>query len=419
MSSTLYIVDTFSLLFQVFFAIRQPMTGTRGQPTNAVFGFTGDIEHLLKEKKPTHLLFAMESPEPGERLKIDAEYKANREEMPDELRPQVGMIMELLEAYRIPVVTYPGWEADDVFATLSRRAVADGMEVRIVTNDKDARQLICPKCKLYSIRKRQFYDEVELLQEWGVRPDQVIDFQSLVGDSVDNVPGVPGIGPKTASTLLKEFGTLEAVLDNADKVKGKKVSENLKNFRDQAFMSRQLVTLRQDLPIDFSWDDAAVRDPDWESLLALFTDFGFRRYANEAQIRLQESRVRAPSEVERQWHVVKTPEQFSAFLAELKQQPKFCLDLETTHINPLEADIVGWAFSWQANVGYYIPVAGPPGSEILNAEQVLAALKPILESAEGPMAGSDLGGESRMSVESLVVSSKQPKAKPKGQGQLF
>src|SRR6218665_1873841 len=116
MSDTLYIVDTFSLLFQVFFAIRQPMTGTRGQPTTAVFGFTGDIEHLVKEKKPTHLLFAMESPEPGERLNIYAEYKANRDEMPDELRPQVGMILELLEAYRIPVVTSPGWESDDVFA---------------------------------------------------------------------------------------------------------------------------------------------------------------------------------------------------------------------------------------------------------------------------------------------------------------
>lgn len=379
MSDTLYIVDTFSLLFQVFFAIRQPMTGTRGQPTNAVFGFTGDIEHLVKEKKPTHLLFAMESPEPGERLNIYAEYKANRDEMPDELRPQVGMILELLEAYRIPVVTSPGWEADDVFATLSRRAVADGMEVRIVTNDKDARQLICPKCKLYAIRKRQFFDETELLQEWGVRPEQVIDFQSLVGDSVDNVPGVPGIGPKTAATLLQEYGTLEAVLDNADKVKGKKASENLKAFRDQAFMSRELVTLRQDLPIDFSWEDARLREPDWEHLLQLFNDFGFRRYANEAQIKLQETRIRTPQQVERKWEVIRTTEQFGTFVAELREQPRFCLDLETTSVNPLEADIVGWAFCWKADIGYYIPVAGPPGSEVLDRDQVLAALKPILE----------------------------------------
>jgi len=384
MADTLYIVDTFSLLFQVFFAIRQPMTGTRGQPTNAVFGFTGDIEHLLKEKKPSHLLFAMESPEPGERLKIDPEYKANREEMPDELRPQVGMILELLEAYRIPVVISPGWEADDVFATLSRRAVADGMDVRIVTNDKDARQLICPKCKLYAIRKRQFFDETELLQEWGVRPDQVIDFQSLVGDSVDNVPGVPGIGPKTASTLLQEFGTLDAVLDNADKVKGKKVSENLKVYRDKAIMSRELVTLRQDLPIEFDWETARIREPDYEHLLQLFNDFGFRRYANEAQIKLQETRIRTPQQVERKWDVVRTTEQFGTFLAELRQQPRFCLDLETTNVNPLEADIVGWAFCWQADVGYYIPVAGPPGAEVLDRDQVLAALKPILEGADSP-----------------------------------
>jgi DNA polymerase-1 len=380
MSDTLYLVDTFSLLFQVFYAIRQPMTGTRGQPTNAVFGFTGDIEHLLKEKQPTHLLFAMESPEPGERLKIDETYKANRDEMPNDLRPQVGMILELLAAYRIPVVSYPGWEADDVIATLSRRAVRDGLDVRIVSNDKDARQLICPKCKIYSIRKRQFYEEAELLQDWGIRPDQVIDFQSLVGDSVDNVPGVPGIGPKTATTLLQEYGTLEAVLDNADKVKGKKVSENLKLFRDQAFRCRELVTLRQDLPIELNWEETRLQGPDYEHLVRLFDDYGFRRYSNDAQVKLKESRIRAPEQVERSWEVVNTEALFDQFLKEIRQQERFCMDLETTNVNPIDAEIVGWAFSWQGNKGYYIPVDGPPGSQILDRNKVLTALKPILES---------------------------------------
>src|SRR5262245_38050348 len=163
MADTLYIVDTFSLVFQVYHAIRQPMTGTRGQPTNAVFGFTGDIEHLLKEKNPTHLILAMESPEPGERLKIDVNYKANRDEMPADLRPQIPMILDVVAGYRIPVISHSGWEADDVLATVTKQAVAKGIEVRIVTNDKDARQLIGPKVKLYSIRKRQFMDEEALL----------------------------------------------------------------------------------------------------------------------------------------------------------------------------------------------------------------------------------------------------------------
>ena len=417
MTDTLYLVDTFSLLFQVFFAIRQPMTGTRGQPTNAVYGFTGDIEHLIREKQPSHLIFAMESPEPGERINIFAEYKAHREEMPNDLRPQVGMILELLEAYRIPVVSYPGWEADDVIATLSRRAVRDGMEVRIVSNDKDARQLLCPNCKIYSIRKRQFYQEPELLEDWGIRPDQVIDFQSLVGDAVDTVPGVPGVGPKTASTLLQEYGTLEGVLDNADKVKGKKVSENLKAFRDVALRSRELVTLRQDLPIEIDWELARLREPDYESLVRLFTDYGFRRYATDAQVKYQEARVQAPSTAERTWTTIRTPEAFEAFLAELRQQPKFCLDLETSNVNPLEADIVGWAISWTANHGYYIAVDGPAGEAFLDRDGVLAAMKPILE-------GADLSG-AVAPVSPVVRKAPAPVAKPengdsaKTQGRLF
>jgi len=381
MPDTLYIVDTFSLVFQVYHAIRQPMQGSRGQPTNALFGFTGDLQHLINEKQPTHLICAMDSPGPGERNELYPEYKANRGEMPEDLRTQIPLILELIKAYNIPIVECAGWEADDVIATLARQAAERGLDVRIVTNDKDARQLIAPRVKLYSIRKRRFMDEEELAQEWKIRPDQVIDFQALVGDSVDNVPGVPLVGPKKASALLEKFGTLEEVLDHADEAPGKKLSENLKTYREQALLSRELVTLRPDLPLEIDWESARVHEPDDRRLLELFTDFGFRRYTEEVRNRLAESKPKPPGEHKRTWEAVGDAAGFQRFLSELKEQPKFCFDLETTSIDATRADIVGWAFCWEADRSWYLPVDGPPGADVLDRDEVLAALKPILADA--------------------------------------
>lgn len=382
MPDMLYLVDTFSLIFQVYHAIRQPMQGVRGQPTNAVFGFTGDIQHLLKEKKPTHIICAMDSEGPGERNEIYADYKAHRDEMPDDLRPQIEMIKDVIEGYRIPAVGFHGWEADDVIATLARRAVEAGMEVCIVTTDKDARQLIGPHVCLYSIRKKSFMREAELDKEWGIRPDQAIDFQALVGDSSDNVPGVPLVGPKKASALLQKFGTLDEVLAHADEAPGKKLSENLKTYADQALISRELVTLRTDLPIEFDWDAARIQEPDARRLLELFEDFGFRRYSEEMRELVDEIKPVASREHERDWRTIDDITAFERFLAELKQQQRFCVDLETTSLDALRADIVGWAFCWHADSGYYLPVTGPPGSDVLDPAAVLAALKPILEDPD-------------------------------------
>jgi DNA polymerase I len=382
MPHMLYLVDTFSLVFQVYYAIRQPMTGTRGQPTNAVFGLTGDIQHLLKDKQPSHLIFAMESTEDQERVNIYQDYKAHREEMPDDLRPQIEMILDVIRGFNIPIISHPGWEADDVIATLAKQAEADGFEVVIVSNDKDLRQLLSPRIRIYNIRKKQMQDAEFLLGEWGIRPDQVIDFQALVGDSVDNVPGVPLVGPKKASALLERFGTLDDVLLHADEAPGKKLSENLKTYAEQARISRDLVTLRTDLPLDYDWEQARVSTPDHQRLLELFEDFGFRRYSDEQRSLASEARMKGAGEHERRWEVVRTPAQFETFLTALRNRHRFCVDLETTSVNPMEADIVGWAFCWEADAGHYIPVAGPTGETFLDCQTVLAALKPILEDPD-------------------------------------
>lgn len=382
MADTLYIIDTFSLVFQVFHAIRQPMTGTRGQPTNAVFGFTGDLQHLFKEKSPTHLMCAMESQTPQERVAIYEDYKANRDAMPDDLRPQIPLILDVVQAYGIPIVSHPGWEADDVIATLATRAAAEGFDVRVVTSDKDIRQLLSPKIQIYSIRKRQLYDAENLWDDWGVRPDQVVDFQSLVGDSVDNVPGVPLVGPKKAQALLEKFETLEKVLENADQAPGKKMAENLKTFKDQALMSRELVRLNVNLPIELNWEDCRVTTPDHQRLHELFTDFGFRRYANEMETEVAQTSIKEAKSDVREWVKVDNEARFSEFLTELKEQSKFCVDLETTSIDPLQADIVGWAFCWESGKSFYLPVDGPQGAARLDPKAVLDSLQPILEDPE-------------------------------------
>lgn len=280
----IYIIDTFSLMFQVFHAI-PPMTGTQGQPTNAVFGFTRDI-FAIRDRKPKYLVCAFDSPGPGKRDEIYDKYKANRAEMPEDLRPQISLIKQLLEGFRIPVLEMAGWEADDVIATATAQAAAKGLDVVIVSSDKDARQLLSPQVRMLNCRKNTFLDEAGLMEDWGVRPDQVVDFQSLVGDSVDNVPGVPKVGPKTARTLIEQFGTLDNVLANADKAPGKKLAENLVTFADQARLSRELVRLRTDLPIAVDFEAATICDPDFQALYDLFTVLGFRRYATEMREKL-------------------------------------------------------------------------------------------------------------------------------------
>ncbi|MEY3173201.1 MAG: hypothetical protein RLZZ436_1115 [Planctomycetota bacterium] len=315
----LYIIDTFSLMFQVFHAI-PAMTGTRGQPTNAVFGMTRDLFAIL-ELKPTHLICAIDSPGMGKREEIYPEYKAHRGEIPEDLAPQIPLIRQLLRGFRIPDIDCPGWEADDVIATAAEQAVARGMEVVIVSTDKDNRQLLRPEVRMWNCRKNEFFTESSLLQDWGIRPDQVVDFQSLVGDAVDNVPGVPKVGPKTAKTLIEQFGNLEEILAHAGEAPGKKLQENLRLYADQALLSRELVRLRRDLPLEIDFEAARVCEPDAAALLELFTDLGFRSYAAKmrtqvgAESDVAEPAVRKPADSPKSGDIPKpadTPKSVSA-----------------------------------------------------------------------------------------------------------
>ena len=400
----LYLIDTYSLVFQVFHAI-PPMTGPKGQPTNAVFGFTRDLRQILREKRPSHLVLCLEGGGDGERAALYPDYKANRDEMPADLRGQIPVLIEVAEAHGVPCIKHDGQEADDVIATLATRAAADGFDVRIVTSDKDARQLIGDRVALYNCRSGKTMDAADLLDDWGVRPEQVVDFQGLVGDSSDNIPGVPKVGPGAARELLEKYETLDAVLEHAagledaglnKRTVNKTVRANLNDpdLQEQARLSRTLATLRRDLPLAMTWEEAAVSRPDSARLLTLFTDLGFKTLSDEARAESDDEpevtvgaggyvrRKRTPGDDpgdELNWRTVDTAKKFADFAADLEEQPAFCVDLETTSVDAVRADLVGWAFCWEAGRAYYLPVNAPEGTAVLDGDAVLERLGPILE----------------------------------------
>jgi DNA polymerase-1 len=270
----MFLIDAHGLIFQVFHAIVE-MSSPTGLPVNALFGFARDVL-TVRSKKPDYLVCAFDRPEPTFRSQIYPDYKANRPPMADDLRVQIPLIHQILEALRIPVLSVPGFEADDVIATVAQAAAQRGLDVYICTSDKDCRQLITDRIRLYSLRKRSEFGRAELLQEWGITPEQVIDFQALVGDSVDNVPGVPGIGEKTASALLKEFGTLDAILSHIDQVSGPKRQANLRAWAAQDAVSRRLVRLETQVPLDMDWVGWRLKPWDHQKLISLFQEWGFR-----------------------------------------------------------------------------------------------------------------------------------------------
>ncbi len=373
-----YVVDAHSLIFQVFHALPE-MSSPRGEQVGAVYGFVRDMLYLIEEKKPDALICAFDLAGPTFRSELFEAYKAERGEMPDELVGQIPKIEQALEALAIPILACEGFEDDDVLATLARICDESGANCFIVTGDKDCRQLITDRVAVYNIRKNQVFDAAALRQEWGVGPDQVIDFQALVGDKVDNIPGVPGIGPKTAQGLLETYGTLDNLLEHAAEVpgaKGKKLIES----REIALLSRQLVRLDTQVPVVPDWDASRVGGMDHQRLAELFAEFGFRTFADRVA-RLSPEALSAPATAEiANYHLVDSPEKLAELVAKLTRQSLISVDTETTHVMPRRAALVGYSFSFNPGEAYYVPVRGPAGDAVLDPDATLKALRPVLEN---------------------------------------
>ena len=381
---TLYILDAYSLIYQVFHAI-PPMTGPSGQPTNAVFGIFRDFLNIIKTRKPDYLAAAFDGAGKLDRSVDFAEYKANRAEMPADLKLQIPVIRRVVEAFEVPVLMHAGAEADDIIATLARRGVERGLDVVIATADKDARQLLDDQTQILNLRTGKFMDVAGLKADWGIAPHQVIDLLSLTGDTVDNVPGVPGIGLKTATTLLQEFETVDNLLANLSKVSGAKRKENLDASRETLKMGRKLITLDTNLKMDLDWEALKSTPFNSKALKELCAECGFHGFLAE---------IGDVKEPEIPWDFaytnVDTPEALAEFVTKLEAQPKFCFDTETTDLDTQRADIVGLSFSWNEGEAYYIPVRGPVWDKKLDEKLVLEALRPALTNAKTEKVGQNV-----------------------------
>jgi len=365
----LFLIDVSGYYYRAFFALPPLSTGD-GQPTNAIYGFTTMLLKLIKDQKPDYLAAVLDRPEPTFRHEAYTEYKAHRPKMPDELSAQIPHMKDVIQAFNIASIEKPGFEADDIIGTLARQAEADGLDVVIISGDKDMCQLISDRVTMLDTMRNTVTDPAKVQEKYGVPPEKIIEIFSLMGDKSDNVPGVPGIGEKTAAELIGAYGTLDAVYENLDKITKKKAREALAANREMAYLSRKLVTIDTDVPLDTSWRDCGVREPDEASLRDLYKKFEFKRLLESV----------APAQVSvKNYHMLTASADIDALLARLRSCGTFALDFETTSLDAMRAEIVGISFAVEDHEAFYIPVAHQDLSGQPDRDWLLAKLKPMLE----------------------------------------
>jgi DNA polymerase-1 len=349
----LFLIDGHAIAYRSYYAfIHNPLTNSRGDNTSAVYGFLRAVLQLINHYDPEMLACVFDSEEETGRHRDFSDYKAHREEMPDDLSPQFPVIVEVLEAMGIPVVIKPGYEADDIIATLARRAETDGIDVRIVTGDKDLFQLLSERIMIIRPGKGTNLRDVagpEMVAErYGLRPDQVVDLLSLMGDSVDNIPGVRGIGEKTALKLLSEFGSLDAILERSAEIEPAHVRRKIEEGREDALMSKELVTLI-DVPLDVTPEELERGERDDGTLLDLLLDLDFNQLIKELDL----GRGQLSSHLEYQ---TVGEDGLGELASTLAGAGGFALDTETTSLDPLEAELVGISFCCEEGRAWFIPV---------------------------------------------------------------
>jgi len=383
MPPRLYILDSHGQLYAGYYAIKGLST-PKGEPIGAAFGFVGTLLKILKAMKPDYLVACFDSRGPTVRHKAYAQYKAQRKPMPEDLPPQIEYVRRILDLMALESVEAPGFEADDCIAAVTERARAAGIEVVICSRDKDLEQLVAPGVAMLDTKTFELIDEAGIREKRGVEPAQMTDVLALMGDAADNIPGVPGIGEKTATRLIAEYGSLDNLLARADQVKGK-LGENLRANRQQAIASRELVRLRADVPLDLKIEDC--RTPQAfvsQGLVDLFRDLGFNRFTEEFELE------GAGGAVACRTRIVDTREALAGLAKALARQKAFAFDTETTSVEPHRADLVGLSFAWAADEGWYVPVRAPEAARCLDLAAVTKALGPVLRSPKRLLAGQNL-----------------------------
>jgi len=382
-NETLYLIDGSSYIYRAYFAIRH-LSSPSGFPTNAIYGFIQMLLKLLKDYDPQQLAVIFDAGRVTFRTEMYPQYKANRAAMPDDLRVQMEPIREVVRAFNIPTLELQGYEADDIIGTLAGRFAANGGRVVVVTGDKDLMQIVTERVTLLDTMKMKESGIADVVARFGVKPELVIDILGLAGDTSDNIPGVPGIGEKTAAKLITEFKTLDELLERATEVKGKN-GEKLREYREQALLSRSLATIECNVPLDVDPETLLKRQPDQEALNSFFKLYGFTSLIKE----LTATSTLATEE----YHTIVTPDSLESLAVELEQAGECAFDLETTSLDPRLAEIVGLSFSYRDHQAFYIPVghvntkkdlfyhSRDVAEGQLPRHQVLGRLRPLLENS--------------------------------------
>lgn len=384
MAKRLFLLDGMALTYRAYFSmIRTPLMNSKGMNTSAIYGFINSLNKILQDEKPDYIGVAFDTDEPTFRHKMFKEYKGTRQAMPDDLVPQISKIKEVISAYNIPMIEIHGYEADDIIGTLVKKAEKEGMWSFMVTPDKDFMQLVNKNIRIYKparSAKGSKVTEIEVIgieqvkERFGVGPENVIDVLALMGDKVDNVPGVKGIGEKTAVALIQEFGSLEGLYKNINKVTKPKLKENLIAHREDAFLSRKLTTIETNIPLDIDIHKLTAADKNVTLLEKLFTEFEFKSLLKKLQgteqsisiqavsVETEQKEPETPPETfediktfQHKYYTIKTNEDFKKLVKKLKTVDEFAFDTETTSEDPLQSEIAGLSFSYNEAEAFYVP----------------------------------------------------------------
>ncbi len=395
----LFLLDAYALIFRGYYAlIKNPRINSKGQDTSAIMGFTNSLFDVIKREQPDHLAVCFDKDGSAERTEIYEDYKANRDETPDVIRQSIPIIKDILKAMHIPVVEISGMEADDIIGTLAKQAEKENYKVYMVTPDKDFGQLVSENIFMYRPARMGNAIEIwgipEVQKRFGVeRPEQVIDYLGMMGDASDNIPGLPGVGDKTAKKFIKQYGSLEGLLDNIDQLKGK-MKEKVEENAEQGRMSKKLATIFTDCDVKFDAEDYEMSKPDVEKVIEIFKDLEFRRATeqflkmfNEGAKDTEEPKTKEVKQTpgsgqyslfgndtskddvkaedfqgyktldktDHHYQLANTPKAIELLVEKMNKQKEVCFDTETTSLDTNEAKLVGIAFSWQAHTGFYVP----------------------------------------------------------------
>ena len=400
-----YLVDGSGYIFRAYYALPPLSRKSDGLPTGAVSGFCSMLFKLLEDarsddskNKPTHFAVIFDSARKNFRNEIYSEYKANRAEAPDDLAPQFEYIRKSVEAFNLPSIELINYEADDLIATYAKKIIEFGAKVTVISSDKDLMQLVSTKIRLFDPMKSKVIGEKEVFEKFGVKPNQVIDVQSLAGDSSDNIPGVPGIGVKTAAELINKYKNLDTLLKKASEIKQNKRRETLIANKDKALLSKQLVTLKDDVPIKNNPSEFLIKKINKDKLYNFLREMEFNRllsqaisfYGEPGEKNFSQDKISKPSKINtKQYQKITKENDLNKLIIDLNKKSIISVDTETSSLDPQVAELIGISLSYAKNISFYIPV-GHKNIKSLNKDFVIKKLKPILEDPSIKKVGQNI-----------------------------